>query len=88
MGNRCAPLMLPTYHTCLYSVPLFFLCVCTNIHYDVVGVFVTQTDTTADVGEALAVFMEWNPDWNPSHFMVDFSEAEMGALEVEFQGNN
>ncbi|KAJ4943607.1 hypothetical protein JOQ06_006106 [Pogonophryne albipinna] len=31
------------------------------------------------------MFKEWNPDWSPSHFMVDFSEVEIGALEEEFQ---
>ncbi|XP_073678281.1 uncharacterized protein [Garra rufa] len=41
-------------------------------------------ETTADVREALAVFREWNPDWKPSHFMVDFSEVEIGALEAVF----
>ncbi|KAJ4931277.1 hypothetical protein JOQ06_025574 [Pogonophryne albipinna] len=44
-----------------------------------------QNETTADVKEALQVFKEWNPDWSPSHFMVDFSEVEIGALEEEFQ---
>lgn len=77
-----------TYRTCRYSVPLFFLCVRTNVSYAVVGVFVTQTETTAAIREALAVFREWNPSWKPSHFMVDFSEAEIGALEAEFQGKN
>ncbi|KAK5919968.1 hypothetical protein CgunFtcFv8_023815 [Champsocephalus gunnari] len=75
-----------TYRTCRYSVPLFFLCVRTNVCYAVVGLFVTQSETTADVKEALQVFKEWNPDWSPSHFMVDFSEVEIGALEEEFQG--
>ncbi|KAL3060845.1 hypothetical protein OYC64_015230 [Pagothenia borchgrevinki] len=45
------------------------------------------SETTADVKEALQVFKEWNPDWSPSHFMVDFSEVEIGALEEEFQGS-
>ncbi|XP_033969877.1 uncharacterized protein LOC117480070 isoform X1 [Trematomus bernacchii] len=76
-----------TYRTCRYSVPLFFLCVRTNVCYAVVGLFVTQSETTADVKEALQVFKEWNPDWSPSHFMVDFSEVEIGALEEEFQGS-
>ncbi|KAI4796478.1 hypothetical protein KUCAC02_026980 [Chaenocephalus aceratus] len=33
------------------------------------------------------VFEEWTPDRSPSHFMVDFSEVEIGALEEEFQGS-
>ncbi|KAK5927020.1 hypothetical protein CgunFtcFv8_022548 [Champsocephalus gunnari] len=76
-----------TYRTCRYSVPLFFLCVRTNVCSAVVGLFVTQSETTADVKEALQVFKEWNADWSPSHFMVDFSEVEIGALEEEFQGS-
>ncbi|KAI8494618.1 hypothetical protein Bbelb_278440 [Branchiostoma belcheri] len=36
------------------------------------------------IREALHVFKKWNPLWKPSHFMVNFSEAEMGALEEEF----
>lgn len=31
------------------------------------------------------MFREWNPDWKPSHFMVDISQVEIGALEAEFQ---
>eukprot|EP00058_Branchiostoma_floridae_P027329 XP_002612820.1 hypothetical protein BRAFLDRAFT_82181 [Branchiostoma floridae] len=42
-------------------------------------------DRTVDIREALQVFKDWNPEWNPSHFMVDFCEAEIGALEEEFQ---
>ncbi|KAI4794543.1 hypothetical protein KUCAC02_031996 [Chaenocephalus aceratus] len=33
------------------------------------------------------MFEEWTPDRSPSHFMVDFSEVEIGALEEEFQGS-
>eukprot|EP00058_Branchiostoma_floridae_P026757 XP_002612248.1 hypothetical protein BRAFLDRAFT_100078 [Branchiostoma floridae] len=43
-----------------------------------------QTEKSEDIREALQVFREWNPDWQPSHFMVDFCEAEIGALEEEF----
>eukprot|EP00058_Branchiostoma_floridae_P016954 XP_002602442.1 hypothetical protein BRAFLDRAFT_117021 [Branchiostoma floridae] len=46
---------------------------------------VHEDERTVDIREALQVFKEWNPEWNPSHFMVDFCEAEIGALEEEFQ---
>lgn len=52
-----------------------------------VGVFVTQTETKEDIAEALKVFQKWNSDWNPSHFMVDFCEAEISALEEVFKGS-
>ncbi|XP_042288518.1 uncharacterized protein si:dkey-31c13.1 isoform X2 [Thunnus maccoyii] len=73
-----------TYRTSKYSVPLFFLCVRTNVNYIVVGVFVTQSEKKEDIREALEVFKKWNADWKPSHFMVDFCEAEIGALEEVF----
>ncbi|XP_056157131.1 uncharacterized protein LOC130131474 isoform X2 [Lampris incognitus] len=72
------------YRTCRYSLPLFFLCVRTNVNYIVVGVFVTQSEMKEDIREALEVFKKWNADWNPSHFMVDFCEADIGALKEVF----
>ncbi|XP_078679503.1 LOW QUALITY PROTEIN: uncharacterized protein LOC144915131 [Branchiostoma floridae x Branchiostoma belcheri] len=66
-----------TYRTCRYSVPIFFLCVRTNVCYSVVGVFVTHSECSADVQEATNVFKEWNPSWQPTHFMVDFPEMQV-----------
>ncbi|KAJ4940925.1 hypothetical protein JOQ06_027215 [Pogonophryne albipinna] len=43
-----------------------------------------QSESTSDIKEALQVFKDWNPDWKPSHFMVDFCEAEICALEEVF----
>lgn len=71
---------------CRNSLPLFSLCVRTNVSYAVVGVFVTQTETKEDIAEALKVFQKWNSDWNPSHFIVDFCEAEISALEEVLKG--
>ncbi|KAI8480138.1 hypothetical protein Bbelb_421220 [Branchiostoma belcheri] len=42
------------------------------------------SEKTEDITEAHQVFKEWNADWHPSHFVVDFCEAEIGALEAEF----
>ncbi|XP_019639650.1 PREDICTED: uncharacterized protein LOC109481516 [Branchiostoma belcheri] len=74
-----------TYRTCRYSVPLFFLCVRANVSYVVVGLFIVQEESIAAIKEALHVFKDFNPNWHPSHFMVDFSSAEIAALEEEFQ---
>ncbi|KAI8487930.1 hypothetical protein Bbelb_343780 [Branchiostoma belcheri] len=43
-----------------------------------------HSECTADVQETINVFKEWNPSWQPTHFMVDFSEVEIAALEEEF----
>ncbi|CAH1268941.1 KLHL41 [Branchiostoma lanceolatum] len=82
-GNQMC-LLDATYRTCRYDVPLFFLCVRTNVCYAVVGTFVILKEATVDVQEALQVFKEWNPNWTPSHFMVDKSDVEINALEEEF----
>ncbi|XP_074504852.1 uncharacterized protein LOC141775412 [Sebastes fasciatus] len=77
-----------TYRTSRYSVPVFFLCVRTNVNYIVVGVFVTQSEKKEDIREALEVFKKWNADWKPSHFMVNFCNTEIGALEEVFKDSN
>lgn len=79
---------IPIYLFCLfrYSVPLFFLCVRTNVN--VIGVFITQSEMKEDIKEALEVFKKWNAHWNLSHFMVDFCEAEIGPLEEVFMGKS
>ncbi|KAK1901050.1 Replicase polyprotein 1ab, partial [Dissostichus eleginoides] len=45
---------------------------------------VNLSESTSDIKEALQVLKDLNPDWKPSHFMVDFFEAEICALEEVF----
>lgn len=61
-----------------------FLTVRTNAGYTVVAEFTIQTETAAYIQEALTVLKKWNPDWNPTFFMCDYSEAEILALELAF----
>ena len=75
-----------THKTTRYALPLFFLAVKTNVDYQVVGSFVTQDESTESVKEALAVIREWNPNWNPTFFMTDFSVQEITAIEETFPG--
>jgi hypothetical protein len=83
-GDLC--LLDATYRTSKYALPLFFLCVRTNVKYIVVGVFITQRETTEAIVEALEIFKEWNGDWHPNNFMTDYSAEEITALETVFQG--
>ena len=83
-GSLC--LMDATYKTTRYAVPLFFLCVRTNVDYVVVATFVSQFEDRSSIAEALKILVNWNPDWSPSSFMVDFCEAEITALEEVFTG--
>ena len=54
-----------TYKTTCYDLPLFFICVRTNIGYCVIAEFIVQSEATAYIQEALEVLRRWNPDWNP-----------------------
>ena len=75
-----------TYKTSKYALPLFFLCVKTNIGYIVVASFVLQNETAEDIEEALQFLKLWNPHWNPTFFMTDKCEAEIKAIENCFLG--
>ena len=52
--------------------------------YSVVAEFVVQSETAEGVSEPLAKLNLWNPNWCPPHFMSDYSEAELVALEEVF----
>ena len=75
-----------TNKTTRYSLPLFFVVVKTNVDYQIVGSFVIQSGTTDSIYEALSILKSWNPKWNPSYFMVDYSEEEMSAIGKLFPG--
>ena len=74
-GSELA-LMDATYKTTRYAIPLFFVCVHTNVGYKVVAEFICQSEDQASISEALAIIKGWNPAWNPAYFMVDYSNAE------------
>lgn len=84
-GNSLV-LLDATYKTCKYAVPLFFLVVKTNVDYQVAATFMPEHETTRSIEEAISVLKEQNPDWKPSHYMTDFDEREMNAMESIFPG--
>jgi hypothetical protein len=63
-----------------------FLCVKTNVCYQVVGLFVIQQEDIESIKEALEIFRKWNPEWKPKNFMVDFADEEIQAIESIFPG--
>ena len=77
-------LMDATYKTTKYSMPLFFVCVKTNVSYSVVAEFIIQSKTSDDIFEALSVLKAWNPDWNPKFYLLDYSDAEIAAVKKLF----
>ena len=82
-GNAIT-LMDATYKTTQYELPLFFLTVRTNVGYSVAAEFVIHHERTEDIVEALNMLKQWNPDWSPKFFMLDYSEAEISAVEQTF----
>lgn len=74
-----------TYKTMQYDLPLFLVCVRTNVGYCAVAEFVTQSETTESISEALNVLKEWNSNWNPPFVLCDYSEAEISAIKTVFQ---
>ena len=84
-GNYISPIDA-TYKTMRFELPLFFVCVRTNVGYCVVADFVVQSECAVSIKEALMILRSWNPEWNSPYFMSDFSEAEISALEQTFPG--
>ena len=82
-GN-CVTLIDATYKTMRYDLPLFFVCVRTNIGYCVAAEFVTQSETAEAIQEPLQALKNWNPNWNPPFVLCDYSEAEISAIEHTF----
>ena len=75
-----------TYKTTCYALPLFFVCVRTNVGYCVVASFVVQSEDSKSLIEALNILKEWNPAWQPKAFMADGSEVEHIAIQSVFPG--
>ncbi|XP_065066055.1 uncharacterized protein LOC135691970 [Rhopilema esculentum] len=84
-GNEIA-FLDATYRTTRYALPLFFLVVKTNVDYQIVASFITENEDTDSITEALEVIKKWNPNFEPSYFMTDYSHEEITAIESVFQG--
>lgn len=83
--ETCRALCLDaTNKTTRYASPLFLIVVKTPHGYLTVGVFVPQLETATCISEALEVFKQWNPDFSPEYWMVDYSHAEINALNKSF----
>ena len=70
------------------TASLFFVVVKTNADYQIMGSFVVQSEATDAIFEALSVLKLRNQKWNPSFFMVDYSEEEMSAIGNLFPGSS
>lgn len=85
MYGNTVSLLDATYRTTKYNLPFFMLVVRTNVEYIPVAQFVTEDETSESIQEALQILKNWNPDWCPAYFMVDYSEAEINSIKAEFE---
>ena len=84
-GNEIC-LLDATYRTSRYTLPVFFLCLPTNVGYSVVGTFITEAEDTVSIKEGLEILRKWNKDWKPRYFMSDYCDQEINAVEETFAG--
>ena len=82
-GNTIS-LLDATYKTTKYALPLFLLCVRTNCNYMPVAEFIIEREDALSIAEALKIIAQWNKDWNPPYFMIDYSEAELNGILAVF----
>ena len=75
-----------TYKTTRYSLPLFFLVVKTNVDYQIVATFVSESETFETISKALNVIKSWNVNFQPLYCMTDYCNEEIRALESVFIG--
>ena len=78
-GNTMT-LLDATYKTTKYTLPLFLLCVRTNSGYMPVAEFIVERETETSIAEALQIISDWNKEWKPPCFMVDYSAAELNGI--------
>ncbi|XP_029565963.1 uncharacterized protein LOC115159956 isoform X2 [Salmo trutta] len=74
------------YKRTRFPLPLFFLCVRTNVSVVPVGLFVVQSRNAEALGEALGVFRQWNRGWSPAYILTEHCPVEMKAVEAAFTG--
>jgi len=84
-GNEIC-LIDATYRTTSYDLPLFCLCVATNVGYVNVASILLVDEKTETIASGLQKLASWNPAWKPKYFMSDFHEAQILAIEMTFPG--
>ncbi len=60
------------------------MCVRSNVGYIVVAVFIPENEDAGSISEVLRIIRKENSLWNPRNMMVDFSLAEIAAIEECF----
>lgn len=84
--GSCMCLIDATYRTTVYDMPLFFLCVFSNVGYVNVATFLLSDERQESIAAGINQITKWNPHWKPTQFITDFHEGQIAALEATFPG--
>jgi len=68
-----------TYKTTIYDLPLFFLCVLSNVGCLNVATFLLSDEKQTSIVDAFQQISQWNADWKPKRFITDFHEGQINA---------
>ena len=76
MGTNSSPLRMRQKH--LHTIILLAIYLVTNVShycysYMPIAEFIVERENASSVAEALQIIAQWNSDWNPPYFMVDYS---------------
>ena len=74
-----------TYNTTVYDLPMFVVCVLTNIGYVSVASFLLSDERQEFVAADLSQLSDWNPQWKCKHIMIDFNEGQINDVKSVFQ---
>ena len=74
-----------TYKTTKYALPLFFLCVHTNVGYKVVAEFICENEDAESIAEALHVIQGWNTEWILCFSWLTIPRLKSTPLKGNFQ---
>jgi len=81
--------LIDATHNCTaYGLPLFGLCVPTNVGYVVVAYFLLTDEKSTSIEAGLQLISSWNPDWKPKYFLSDYDEGQIAAVERIFPGRH
>ena len=75
-----------TYSTTVYDMPLFFLCVFSNVGYVNAATFLLSDERLESIASGINQITKWNPEWKPTQLITDFHKGQIAVLEATFPG--
>ena len=74
-----------TYKITKYTLPMLFIVVQTNVHFQLCCGKYLQEESTKMISKALKISKEWNSMISPKYTFVDFYKHEIISLGIVFE---